>query len=209
MTSSSSNNEQLADSWLEANNLNKYGDSLDTVYMGGSPLFNEMTGASTDRMTHLEQKYPSKPWLGGEGEEGLVVADTISSPSELEKADAWLKANNYNDYGDSEDTMYMGGTPLFDETTGEFTERLDYLKKKFPNEPWKWYIPYFLKQGSVWVTNEIKVSCTYLTIQFSFLYTPFYFRLQFAMYILLFVTIFNERQMTFSILTIYWSLINS
>merc|ERR1719261_513937 len=30
----------------------------------------------------------------------------------------------------------MGGTPLFDETTGESTDRYEYLKKKFPNLPW-------------------------------------------------------------------------
>ena len=33
--------------------------------------------------------------------------------------------------------MYMGGTPLFDETTGESTDRYTYLKAKFPDEPWQ------------------------------------------------------------------------
>lgn len=32
--------------------------------------------------------------------------------------------------------MYMGGTPLFNESTGESIDRYEYLKKKFPNLPW-------------------------------------------------------------------------
>ena len=30
----------------------------------------------------------------------------------------------------------MGGTPLFNEMTGEFIDRFTYLKKKFPQEKW-------------------------------------------------------------------------
>ncbi len=33
-------------------------------------------------------------------------------------------------------TMYLGGTPLFDEGTAEYTYRYDYILKKFPDEPW-------------------------------------------------------------------------
>ena len=33
--------------------------------------------------------------------------------------------------------MYTGGTPLFNEMTGESTSRYEYLKEKFPDEPWK------------------------------------------------------------------------
>ncbi len=32
----------------------------------------------------------------------------------------------------------MGGTPLFNEMTGESTDRLTYLKKKFPTHPWEY-----------------------------------------------------------------------
>jgi len=32
--------------------------------------------------------------------------------------------------------MYMGGSPLFDETTGEMIDRYEYLLKKFPDIPW-------------------------------------------------------------------------
>ena len=46
------------DAWIEANNYNEYGDALDTVYAGGTPLFNESTGASIDRYQYLLNKHP-------------------------------------------------------------------------------------------------------------------------------------------------------
>ncbi len=49
--------------WIDANNLNQYGDPLDTVYMGGSPLFNETTGTSTPLYAYLIENHPNKPWL--------------------------------------------------------------------------------------------------------------------------------------------------
>ncbi|MBS2021797.1 MAG: hypothetical protein JST92_05265, partial [Deltaproteobacteria bacterium] len=41
------------DAWLSAHALNTYGDKPDTMYPGGTPLFNERTGARTDRLTYL------------------------------------------------------------------------------------------------------------------------------------------------------------
>lgn len=50
-----------------------------------------------------------------------------------EKIDNWLKENNLNRYGDKVDTYYMGGTPLFNESTGESIERFEYIFKKIPD----------------------------------------------------------------------------
>ncbi len=50
-----------------------------------------------------------------------------------EKIDKWLEGNNLNRYGDPVDTMYTGGTPLFNETTGESIDRYDYILKNHPN----------------------------------------------------------------------------
>lgn len=50
-----------------------------------------------------------------------------------EKIDEWLQKNGYNRYGDSQDAIYTGGTPLFNERTGEKMNRYDYILKKFPN----------------------------------------------------------------------------
>lgn len=56
--------------------------------------------------------------------------------AEKSQIEAWLEKNSYNQYGDTPDTIYMGGTPLFDESTGEYTKLYDYLVKKYPNKPW-------------------------------------------------------------------------
>jgi hypothetical protein len=57
---------------------------------------------------------------------------------EAEKAqiEAWLEKNGYNQYGDKPDTVYMGGNPLFDESTGKSIKLYDYLVDKYPNKPW-------------------------------------------------------------------------
>lgn len=57
---------------------------------------------------------------------------TLTDEENLARIDRWLKKNQLNPYGDPMDTMYLGGTPLFDETTGIFTDRLTYLLQKFP-----------------------------------------------------------------------------
>ncbi|MDZ4221583.1 MAG: hypothetical protein U1C18_01780 [Patescibacteria group bacterium] len=46
------------DAWLAANDLNRYGDPKGTFYAGGTPLFNESTGETTDRFEHLFAKFP-------------------------------------------------------------------------------------------------------------------------------------------------------
>jgi len=49
------------------------------------------------------------------------------------KIDTWLKEKKYNQYGDQLKTMYTGGTPLFNEATGQTIDRYVYLLQKFPN----------------------------------------------------------------------------
>lgn len=46
------------DRWIEENNLNKYGDSKDTMYIGGTPLFDETTGKTIDRYRYIIQRHP-------------------------------------------------------------------------------------------------------------------------------------------------------
>ncbi len=47
------------DAWLQAHDLNSFGDKPGTMYPGGTPLFNERTGASTDRLQHLAARLPA------------------------------------------------------------------------------------------------------------------------------------------------------
>jgi hypothetical protein len=61
-----------------------------------------------------------------------------TSLSEAERAaqesclDTWLKSQKLDRYGHPEGTMYAGGTPLFNEATGESTDRLVYVYKRQP-----------------------------------------------------------------------------
>ena len=45
--------EACVDAWLEAHDLNEFGDPPDTVYIGGTPLFDERTGKRADRLEHV------------------------------------------------------------------------------------------------------------------------------------------------------------
>jgi hypothetical protein len=46
--------------------------------------------------------------------------------------DGWLKNQKLDPYGNPEGTMYAGGTPLFNESTGEMTDRLRYVFERKP-----------------------------------------------------------------------------
>lgn len=52
--------------------------------------------------------------------------------STKKKVDDWVKANRKNEYGDDKGTMYAGGTPLFDERTGNTKDRYEYILEKHP-----------------------------------------------------------------------------
>jgi hypothetical protein len=44
--------------------------------------------------------------------------------------DDMIKQKGLNEFGDTKDTMYAGGTPLFDERTGKVRDRYDYILSK-------------------------------------------------------------------------------
>jgi hypothetical protein len=46
--------------------------------------------------------------------------------------DAWLKKRGLDQYGNPAGTMYIGGTPLFNEVTGETIDRLEYVYQQQP-----------------------------------------------------------------------------
>ncbi len=55
------------------------------------------------------------------------ISDRLKS-----RIEAWLKRERRNEYGDPEDTMYAGGTPLFDERTGQTRDRFEYILSRHP-----------------------------------------------------------------------------
>lgn len=62
-------------------------------------------------------------------------------PTTRARIDRWIAEHDLNEYGDPEGTTYPGGTPLFDENTGESCERYEYILEKHPelrhSEPMK------------------------------------------------------------------------
>ena len=48
------------------------------------------------------------------------------------RIDRWIKEKGRNPYGDPPDTMYAGGTPLFDEATGRTRDKYEYILEKHP-----------------------------------------------------------------------------
>ena len=59
----SSGEKELIEVWIVESNLNQYGDSKDTVYMGGTPLFNERTGESIDKYKYIIKNHSDRPWV--------------------------------------------------------------------------------------------------------------------------------------------------
>jgi len=67
---------------------------------------------------------------GKDWADNLVANLTSQGKAQI---DDWLQQQGLNEYGDQEGTMYTGGTPLFNESTGETIERYAYLLQKFPD----------------------------------------------------------------------------
>ena len=61
------------------------------------------------------------------GTQGLGANPTVESC-----VDRWLAANKMDRFGHPEGTMYAGGSPLFNEATGESKDRLEYIFGRHP-----------------------------------------------------------------------------
>jgi hypothetical protein len=59
------------------------------------------------------------------------MSQTISE-AVRKRIDEWIAKNGLNAFGDPPDTMYAGGTPLFDERTGVRKDRYEYILEKHP-----------------------------------------------------------------------------
>lgn len=59
--------------------------------------------------------------------------------SEKKRIDLWIEKEGLNQYGDPKDTVYVGGTPLFDEKTGEKIDKYEYILRRHPDRPWNKY----------------------------------------------------------------------
>ena len=102
--------------------LNRYCDPIGTMYMGGTPLFNESTGVSLTLTQFLSGKRLNQycdpigtNYLGGTPlfNESTGVSMTLDSYLSTKQ---WVRG--VNRYCDPAGTVYAGGTPLFNESTG-------------------------------------------------------------------------------------------
>ena len=65
-----------------------------------------------------------------------TLVQSVVPLDEQKQIDQWIKENKLNQYGDPVNTAYAGGTPLFNETTGEYKDRYDYISQQHPDKPW-------------------------------------------------------------------------
>ncbi len=65
------------------------------------------------------------------------ASSRLSGRDEEIAIDQWIIDEGLNEYGDEFGTMYIGGTPLFDERTGKTIDRYEYIKMRHPDKPWK------------------------------------------------------------------------
>jgi len=106
-----------------------YGDKIDAWWQGWR---------SGDKVQEIGQDIANQ--VVGEIKSGIksYSADEIKGvvgdlPKDIQlQIDNWLLSQNLNEYGDPEGTMYTGGTPTFDEATGEVKDRFELIFDKFP-----------------------------------------------------------------------------
>lgn len=65
-------------------------------------------------------------------DEKASLTNTLSV-KDKEMIDLWLEKKGFNRYGDDKSAIYSGGTPLYNEETGKYIDRYDYILNKFPD----------------------------------------------------------------------------
>lgn len=66
----------------------------------------------------------------------IIASGDVITPAERAKIEAWINENGLNQYGDPSGTVYSGGTPLFNEKTGQTIDRIDYIIEQHPDRGW-------------------------------------------------------------------------
>lgn len=113
------------EAWLVWNRLDPFGNQKDTKYPDGLP---------TDRYDYIRSNHRDRPWNNID-EKWL----STFAPGEDEAFKTWADKNGKNRFGDPQDTMYLGGTPLFDEATGQLKPADAYILSRNPLRPWNYW----------------------------------------------------------------------
>ncbi|MFP2909391.1 hypothetical protein ACLESD_30990 [Pyxidicoccus sp. 3LFB2] len=110
-------------------------EAMDAVRDAGAPSEGTQTGTSRDALTGSDDAGAASGDAGTVTKDGgVAMGKSAAGGREAQEAcvDRWLKAQGLDPYGNAEGTMYAGGTPLFDERTGERRDRLDYVFQRKP-----------------------------------------------------------------------------
>ena len=113
----------------------------------GIKLFNSVCDASAPFVITTITSVTSQVVAGTlyrihfKGGQGTCLDGTVGTPEEKQvRQEAWLKQGlaigTVNGFGDALDTMYTGGTPLFNEITGQQIDINEYLTAQHQDNPW-------------------------------------------------------------------------
>ncbi len=87
------------------------------------------TGSTDSGTTSGQELTAGKTSAGGSTAAPLSDAERQAQENCLDK---WLMAKKMDRYGHPEGTMYAGGSPIFNERTGESRDRLEYVYERLP-----------------------------------------------------------------------------
>ncbi|QSQ25709.1 hypothetical protein JY651_12585 [Pyxidicoccus parkwayensis] len=98
-------------------------DAMEAVKDSGAPSDGAQTGTSRGALT-------SDGGTASKDAGGMAKGGDHQSMEAC--VDRWLQEHGLDKYGHPEGTMYAGGTPLFDERTGETKDRMEYVFQRKP-----------------------------------------------------------------------------
>ncbi|MCY1022820.1 hypothetical protein [Pyxidicoccus sp. MSG2] len=101
-------------------------DAMEAVKDAGAPSDGAQTGTSRGALTAGDD-------AGAPSKDAGAMTKGGGDRKTLEACvDRWLQDHGLDKYGHAEGTMYAGGTPLFDERTGEQKDRMEYVFQRKP-----------------------------------------------------------------------------
>lgn len=112
--------------------LNWLGSKIRINELSPSAWFGGLRGKTREEAKEILNK-------GEEMSQGAV--EKLYGPAPLSKKltpelkaiiDGWLLGKGLNEYGDLLNTAYIGGTPIFNEATGEKIDKYEYILSKHP-----------------------------------------------------------------------------
>lgn len=99
----------------------------------GLKILNDNLGAAMNNLSQNQASSTLSLLTRNSNAQPAPVTSANLSAADKQAIDAWLEKKGLNRYGDSPNAVYTGGTPLYNEKTGQPIERYDYILNKFPD----------------------------------------------------------------------------